>query len=99
MSSAVGAHLVGLVDDDEVPVAAQQALAGVLDARDPGDRGDDLVPLLPGVLAVVGPQHVAADDLEVLAELVLQLPLPLEGEVGRRDDQRALRPGPGPSVP
>ena len=86
----VGAHLVGLVDDDEVPVGAEQALLGVLDARDPGDRGDDLVALLPGVLAVVGAEHVAADDLEVLAELVLQLALPLEGQVGRRDDERAL---------
>ena len=81
---------MGLVDDDEVPAAAEQALPGVLDARDPGDRRDDLVPLLPRVLAVVGAQHVAADDLELLAELVLQLALPLEGEVGRRDDQRAL---------
>ena len=87
---AVGAHLVRLVDDDQVPVAAEQALLGVLDARDPGDRRDDLVLLLPGVRAVVGAQHVAADDLEVLAELVLQLALPLEGEVGRRDDERPL---------
>ena len=72
-----------LVDDDQVPLAAQQALRGVLDARDPGDRGDDLVALLPGVLAVVRAQHVRRDDLELLAELVLQLALPLEGEVGR----------------
>ena len=81
---------MGLVHDDEVPAGAEQALAGVLDARDPGDRGDDLVSFLPGVLAVVGAQHVAADDVELLAELVLQLALPLEGEVGRRDDQRPL---------
>ncbi len=79
-----------LVHDDEVPVAAQQAFVGVLDARDPGDGGDDLVLLLPGVRAVVGAQDVAADDLEVLAELVLHFALPLEGEVGRRDDERAL---------
>ena len=81
---------MGLVDDDEVPARAEQALPGVLDARDPRDRRDDLVAFLPGVLAVVGAEHVAADDLEVLAELVLQLALPLEGEVRRRDDQRAL---------
>ena len=58
---AVGGHLVRLVDDDEVPAAAEQALLGVLDARDPGDRRDDLVLLLPRVLAVVGAEHVAAD--------------------------------------
>ena len=34
-------------------------------------------------------QHVAADHVELLAELVLHLALPLEREVGRRDDQRA----------
>ena len=87
---AVGAHLVRFVDDDEIPVAAEQAFLGVLDARDPGDRRDDLVLVLPGIRAVVGAQHVAADDLEVLAELVLHFALPLEGEIGRRDDQRAL---------
>ncbi len=87
---AVGRHLVRLVDDDEVPVAAEQALLGVLDARNPGDRRDDLVLFLPRILAVVGAQHIAADHLELLAELVLQLALPLEAEIRRRDDQRAL---------
>ena len=43
-----------------------------------------------GFDAVIRAQHVAADDLELLAELVLQFALPLEGEVGRRDDQGAL---------
>ena len=86
---AAGAHLVGFVDDDQIPARAEQAFAGVLDERDPRDRRDDLVAFLPGVLAVVGPQHVAADDVELLAELVGQLALPLEGEVGRRDDQHA----------
>ncbi len=33
---------------------------------------------------------MAANDLEALPELVLQLPLPLEAEVGRSDDQDAL---------
>ncbi|HEV3257947.1 MAG TPA: hypothetical protein VG013_13760 [Gemmataceae bacterium] len=86
---AGGAHLVRLIHDDEVPLAAQQAVLGVLDARDPGDRGDDLVPLLPRVHTVVGTQHVGANDLEALAELVFQLALPLEGQVGGGDDQGA----------
>ncbi len=39
--SAVRRHFVRLVDDHEVPAAAEQALLGVLDARDPGDRRYD----------------------------------------------------------
>jgi hypothetical protein len=81
-----GAHLVGLVHNDEVPAGAEQALSGVLNERDPRDGGDDLVALLPGVLAVVGPEHVAPDDVELLPELVGQLPLPLERQVGRGHD-------------
>ncbi len=76
-----------LVDDDEVPVRAEQALLGVLDARDPGDRRDDLIAVLPRVVPVVCAKRLAADDLEALAELVLELALPLECEVRRGDDQ------------
>ena len=79
----LGAHLVGLVDDHQVPARAEQAFAGVLDQRDPGDRRDDLVALLPRVLAVVGPEHVAANDVELFAKLVGQFSLPLEREVRR----------------
>jgi hypothetical protein len=85
----VGAHLVGLIHDDEVPVGAEQALLGVLDPGYPGDRGDHLVAILPGVKPVGGTERLAADDLEALAELVLQLPLPLEGEVRRCDNECA----------
>jgi len=56
----------------------------------PGDGGHHLVALLPGVHAVVSAQRIAADDLELLAELVAQLALPLEGQIGRGDDQDAL---------
>jgi len=91
---AVGGHLVRLVDDHQVPAAAKEAFLGVFDPRDPGDRCDDLVLLLPRVLAVVGAQYVAANDLERLAEFVLQLALPLEAEVGGPDDQRTLRQAP-----
>ena len=87
---AVRRHLVRLVDDHEIPAAAEQALLGVLDARDPRDRCDDLILFLPWVLAVVGAQHVAANHLEWLAEFFLQLALPLKAEVRRRDDQRPL---------
>ena len=91
----VGGHLVGLVHDDEVPTRAEQAVPGVLNPRDPRNRRDDLVTFLPGVLAVIGPEDVAPDDFKVLAELVLQLALPLKGEVRRRDDEGALDEPPG----
>ena len=84
----VGAHLVRLVDDDQVPVRAEQALLGVLDARDPGDRRDDLIAVLPGVVSIVCAKRLAPDDLEALAELVLEFTLPLERQVRRGDDQR-----------
>ena len=84
---AAGTHLVSLVDDHQIPARSEQAFAGVFDHRYPGDRRDDLVALLPRVLAVVGSQNVAADDVEPFAELVGQFALPLEGEVRRRDDQ------------
>ena len=87
---APGAHLVGFVHDDQVPAGAEEAFAGVFDERDPGDGGDGLVVVLPGILAVVGPQQSARDDLELLAELVGHFPLPLEGQVRRGDDQRPL---------
>ena len=87
---AVGTHLVGLVHDDEIPAAAEQALLGVLDPRDPRHRGHDLVLLLPGVLAVLASEDLAAHHLEGFPELVLHLPLPLEREIRGRNDQRAL---------
>ena len=87
---APGAHLVGLVHDDQIPSRPQQAFPSVLDERDPGDGRDRLIVVLPGILAVVGPQQAAGDDLELLAELVGHFPLPLEGQVRRSDDQRPL---------
>ena len=77
-----------LVDDDQVPMRAEQALLGVLDARDPGDRRDDLIAVLPGVVSIVRAKRLAPDDLEALAELVLEFTLPLERQVRRGDDQR-----------
>ena len=87
---AAGAHLVGFVHDDQVPTGAEEAFACVFNERDPGDGGDGLVVILPGILTVVGPQQAAGDYLELLAELVGHFPLPLEGQVRRGDDQRPL---------
>ncbi len=76
-----------LVDDHEIPARTEQAFAGVFDERHPGNGSDDLVSLLPRVLAVVCPQHVAANDFKLLAELVRHFALPLKREICGCDDQ------------
>jgi len=91
----VGRHLVGLIHDDEIPPGAQEAVSRIVDAGDPRDGRDDLRALLPRVLPVVGPEDAAAHHLERFAELVLQLPLPLEGQVGGGDDQGAFHQATG----
>ena len=75
---AISAHLVRLIDDDEIPMAAKQRLLGVFDAGHPGHRSNELVLILPRVAAVIGAQHIATDNFEVLAKLVFELPLPLK---------------------
>ena len=87
---AVRGHLVRFINNDQIPSAAQQAVLGILNSGDPRNRGDDLIPFLPRVHAVVGPKHVAADHLELLAKLFLHLPLPLERKTGGGDDERPL---------
>jgi hypothetical protein len=61
--------------------------------RNPGDRCDDLILLLPRVLAVIGAEHIAGDHLEERSELFLQLALAPKAEVRQSDDQRALHKG------
>ena len=58
--------------------------------RYPGDRSDDLCPILPWILAVVGAQNATIDDFESLSKFVLQFALPLECEVRRSNDQDTL---------
>lgn len=71
-------------------MTAEETLLCILNARDPRNRGDELVFVLPRIGTVVGPQDVAADDFEVLPKLVLHLALPLERETGWGDDQGAF---------
>src|SRR3989442_1168545 len=66
---AVGAHLMRLINDDQVPMAAEEALLGIVDSRHRGNRRHGLVLLLPGIGTVVGAQYVAANDFELLLEL------------------------------
>src|SRR5262249_27275760 len=94
LARTVGAHLMCFIDDDEVPTAAEQAVFGSLNTRDAGYGSDDLVLFLPGVGAIIGPEHITANDLELLAELVFHFPLPLEREISRGDNQRAFDQSP-----
>ena len=84
-----GAHAVGLVHDHQVPPRPPEALLHLVPLG-PVDGGDHLVPVEPGIGAVRVPQVHAPQDVEPLVEPVPHLPLPLEGEVGRRHDRRRL---------
>ena len=54
------------------------------------ERGDDLLLLQPLVDPELVADVLALHHQELLVELLLQLALPLEGEVGRADDEDAL---------
>src|SRR5260370_25751005 len=82
--SAYRAHLVSFIHDEEVPMASQQTFLRVLDARDPRNGRDDLILILPRIRTVIGSEYIAADDLEILAELILHLTLPLKRKTGWR---------------
>src|SRR5262249_8044679 len=60
------------------------------------ERGDDAVLFEPLVDAELLADVVAAEDDELLVELLLQLALPLEGEIGGADDEDA--PGQPPEL-
>ena len=71
-------------------MTAEQAFLGVLDPRNPRDGRDDLIFVLPRIRAVIRAKHVAPDDLEILTKFILHFALPLEGQIGGRDDKRAF---------
>ena len=87
-----GRHAVRLVHDDEIPVDLAQPGQDVL-ALGEVERGDDAVALQPLVHAELVADVLALEDEELRVELLLQLALPLEGEVRRADDQDALARG------
>ena len=91
----IRAHLVGLIDNHQVPPGTHQAFPRIFNPGYPGYGCDNLMPFLPRILSIIRPQYIAADHFEVLAELVFQFPLPLEGQIGGRDNQNTLYQAPG----
>ena len=77
---------MGLVHDNEVPCRLAQAGKDVLSLCKV-EGGDNLPFLPPRIRGVLTPEFPSPEYGEVLAELVLQLPLPLKCEVRGRYDQ------------
>ena len=82
-------HPMGLVHDDQIPVHLSQAGQDLLALRQI-QRRHHLRLLHPLVHAELRSQLAPLQHDERLVELLLQLALPLEREVRRRDDQDAL---------
>ncbi len=86
-----GRHLVRLVHDHEVPVAAGLELGlHVLVAAELVEAGDDEVVLVEPVAGAGRLELVVGQDLERELELVVELVLPLLGEAPGTDDEAAL---------
>ncbi|MGK2954708.1 MAG: hypothetical protein ACSLFI_03425, partial [Solirubrobacterales bacterium] len=68
----MGRHPVGLVDDDQVPIALPDTFDQVLAAGDLVDAADQAVTLLEDVTGVGAVDEVFGDDVETEAELVEQ---------------------------
>ena len=80
-----GRHAMGLVHNYEVPVDLAQPRQDVLPLREI-ERRDDPLLLEPLVDAKLITQVGPLQDHKLLVEFFLQLPLPLECEIGRTDD-------------
>ena len=79
-------HAVRLVDDHQIPVDLLQPWQD-LGALGKVQRGDDLLLLHPLVDAELIADVAALQDEELFVELLLQLALPLEGEVRGADHE------------
>ena len=84
-----GGHAVRLVDDHEIPVHLAQPRQDVLTLGQV-ERRDDLLLLHPLIDAELVAQIAALQYQELLVELLYELALPLESEVGRRNDEDAF---------
>ncbi len=86
----VGRHLVRLVYDDQVPIAALELLLQAVIAGDLVQADDGPVLFQEGVAADGGFVGLAGQDLEPQLELEPELILPLVGQVARCADEAAL---------
>ena len=94
-AQVVGAHAVGLVADDEVPLrSGPELFLNVLVPRELIEAGDEQVLLLERVRRPRGLDHVAGEKVEVEIEFLVQLVLPLLGNAAGRDDEAALEVAP-----
>ena len=83
------AHLVRLVDHDQIPLGLADQLA-VLLLLEQVDPRDQQVVVEQRIARGGALEHGAVGDGEAVMEFLAQLVLPLLGEVGGHDDQAAL---------
>ena len=84
-----GGHLVRLVADDEVPLRGPEFLLHFRAAGELVQPRDAQVGFLKGVAGDGGGQAVVGEDLKAQVELLVELVLPLFGQIARADDQAA----------
>ena len=94
-------HLVGLVDDYEIPLAfrALELLLHVLIARQLVETGYHQVVLAEPVPGARGLELVVGQDLEAQLEAPIELILPLLGEAPRAYDHAPLKVAAGDQLP
>jgi len=73
----VSGHAVGLVDDDQVPLARLEALEHLVVPGEVVHAGDEQVPLSEGIAALARLDGLAANQLEAQGELLGEFVLPL----------------------
>ena len=86
----VGAHPVGFVDDDQVPVAVLDLLEQGLVAGEVVHPGDEERVGIEDGLADGGVDELVGQDVEAQAELEEELVLPLVDEATRGDDEATV---------
>ena len=79
-------HPVGLVHNDQIPVDLPESGQNVLSFGQV-KRGDGFLLFKPLIDPKLVPDVAALEDQKLLVELLSQFPLPLEGEIGRANDQ------------
>ena len=90
VAEVVGRQLVGLVNDDQVPLGVLELFLVLLVARELVETADQLVLLVEIIAGGALLLLLAAEDLELDTKLLQQLVLPLLREGAGRDDQDAL---------